>query len=121
MPNLSETFTTNVPYVFVAVGIAWIVVIVLGGSLLLLWPGATSIASGALLKTKPEERFSGALSRASALFGLILSGYQAYTAVPLFGTLFSTIAAYSFVSFAVVALVNLALLVEKFSPKGTEK
>ncbi len=99
-----------IPYIFIAMGLVWAIVALLGTTFLLLWPTLTSLATGALLIVRPVHRFTSALSKASALYGLALAAYQAYVAVPLLGTVFTTIAAYSFVSFTLIAVVNLVLL-----------
>ncbi len=99
-----------IAYIFIVMGLVWAVLALLGASFLLLWPTLTSLATGALLIVRPEHRFTSALSKASALYGLVLAAYQAYVAVPLLGTVFATIAAYSFASFTLIAIVNVLLL-----------
>lgn len=110
MPALADFVRKYSAYIFVAMGLVWAILSFVGGSSLLLWPTLTALASGALLIVRPQHRFTSALSKASALYGLVLAVYQAYVAVPLLGTLFTSIATYSVASFALIALGNLALL-----------
>jgi hypothetical protein len=107
-------------YLFILLGLVWVGVIVSGAANILLWPALTSILSGVLLLVRPEGNFSTALSRASALYGVLLAGYQAYVAIPLLGSVFSTFAASSFASFGVVTVVYLALLYASLSATGDE-
>jgi len=119
MAGITEAVKKYLAYIFIVLGIVWVGIILAGGALLLLWPAVTSIVSGALLLLRPERKFSRALAKASALYGVLLAGYQAYVAAPLLGSFFSTFATYSVASFAVIALLYLALLYASFgSPAG---
>ena len=119
MAGITEAVKKYLAYIFIVLGIVWVAIILTGGALLLLWPALTSIVSGALLLLRPERKFSRALAKASALYGVLLAGYQAYVAAPLLGSLFSTFATYSVASFAAIALLYLALLYASFgSPAG---
>jgi len=119
MAGITEAVKKYLAYIFIVLGIVWVGIILAGGALLLLWPAVTSILSGVLLFFRPERKFSRALAKASALYGVLLAGYQAYVAAPLLGSLFSTFATYSVASFAAIALLYLALLYASFgSPAG---
>jgi len=115
MTNVTTSLRKYLPYLFVILGLVWVGTILFGGSFLLLWPAATSLLSGALLALRPEERLSSALARASALYCVLLAGYQVYVAIPLVGTVFSTFASYSLASFAIIALLYLVLLYASLS------
>lgn len=119
MAGVTEAVKKYLAYIFIVLGLVWVAIILTGGATLLLWPALTSIVTGALLLLRPERKFSRALSKASALYGVLLAGYQAYVAIPLLSTVFSTFATYSAASFAVIALLYLALLYASFgSPAG---
>ncbi len=118
MAGVTEAVKRYLAYIFILLGLVWVAIIIAGGASLLLWPALTSIVSGALLILRPEMKFSRALAKASALYGVLLAGYQAYVALPLLGSVFSTFATYSVASFAVIALLYLALLYASFSSPG---
>jgi hypothetical protein len=120
LPDLAAAVRKYGAYIFLLMGLIWAILAFLGGSSLLLWPTLTSLASGAFLIVKPKHKFTSALSKASALYGLLLAAYQAYVAIPLIGTLFTTIAAYSVASFSLIAIGNLALLYAGPSKGKTE-
>ena len=120
MAALSNRVRRYLPYAFIAAGVAWLAIIATGASFLLLWPAALSILSGIILKWKPGGRLSSALSRATALYGIVLAAYQVYVALPLLVGIFATIAALSVVSFLVLAVYNVVLLYGSI-PKPAEE
>jgi hypothetical protein len=120
MAGVREAVKKYLAYIFILLGIVWVAIILTGGAALLLWPALTSILSGALLLLRPEMKFSRALAKASALYGVLLAGYQAYVAIPLLGSLFSTFGTYSAASFTVIALLYLAILYASFSSPGAK-
>ena len=118
MAGVTEAVKKYLAYIFLILGLVWSAIILTGGATLLLWPALTSILSGALLILRPERKFSRALAKASALYGVLLAGYQAYVAVPLLGSVFLTFGTYSVASFTVMALLYLALLYASFGSPG---
>ncbi len=119
MAGVTRLVRKHLQYLFIILGLVWVAIIFTGGAALLLWPAVTSLVSGALLILRPEARFSSALARASALYCVLLAGYQAYVAIPLLGSVFSTIASYSLASFAIIAILYMVLLYASFS--GTSR
>ncbi len=120
MAGVNRLVKKYLPYLFIILGLVWVAIIFTGGASLLLWPAVTSLVSGALLVLRPEGRLSSALSRASALYCVLLAGYQVYVAIPLLGSVFSTIASYSLASFAIIALLYLVILYASFSGTSGE-
>lgn len=97
-------------YGFIIVGIIWVVVAYIVGSLLVLWPVATCLAGGVLLRLRPGERLTWAWVSSAAVLGFLLSGYQAYVATSLIGGALSSVASLSAGAFAVFAVSHLVLL-----------
>jgi len=118
MAGVIEAVKKYLAYIFIVLGIVWVAIIITGGAALLLWPALTSIVSGALLILRPERKFSRALAKASALYGVLLAGYKAYVAVPLLVSVFSTFGTYSVASFTIMTLLYLALLYASFGTPG---
>ena len=116
MPNVTEFLKSYVAYEFIAVGILWVVAAIGVGSSFVLWPAITCMASGVLLKFWPSGRFSWAWATASALLGLMVSGYQVYVAVPLISGVFSTVAVETLVAFAVFAVAHVVLFYGGYYP-----
>jgi len=116
--EIKEIVNQYLGYLYVILGLFWVGIIFAGGALLLLWPSLTSIASGGLLVLRPEKKLSSALAKASAIYAILLAGYQAYVSVALLGSVFSTIAAYSLASFAAIAILYTVLLYAAISRAG---
>ena len=110
MSRVLGTLKSNVAYVFLVAGAVWLGVAFNIRSYLVLWPALTCLVSGGLLRVRPGERLTWAWASASAVLGLILSGYQAYVAVPLVGGPFSATASLSLVGFLAFAFLHLVLL-----------
>jgi hypothetical protein len=116
MPGILGTLKANIAYAFIAVGIVWLGVAYLVGPLVL-WPVATCIIAGLLIKLRGGTRLAWAWATSSAVLGLVLSGYAAYVDALLITGPFSTIASVSLAGFGVLALVHLILLYAVYSPK----
>ena len=110
MPSFVELLRKNSPYAFIVVGVIWIVVAFVAGSLIILWPVVLCIAAGALLKMRPGQRFTWAWATSSAAMGFLVAGYQAYFWVPYATGSLSSLAALSAGGFGVFAVVHLFLL-----------
>ena len=110
MPDIRGVLRKYVAYAFVVVGIAWLGIAVLAGSVLILWPAVACLLSGALLKLKPGLRLTWAWAVSSAVLGLLLSAYQVYAWSPYLGGAFSVLAGGAIVGFAVLAVVHALLL-----------
>ena len=104
-----ELIEEKAPYVYGVMGAIWLVLAVYVGSALLLWPVAALAAGGALMLYFPLNRVTQAWKLASAFMGFVLSGYQAYVAVPLLTGEFSMIAAASLVVFVVFCLAHIVV------------
>lgn len=113
---MSEALRNYLAYEFVVVGILWVVAAVSVGRAVVLWPAVTCLAAGVLLKVWPSGRLSWAWATASALLGLMVSGYQVYVALPLIGGVFSTVAVESLAAFAVFAVAHVVLFFTGYSP-----
>jgi hypothetical protein len=109
MPNILGILRTNSSYVFIGVGIVWLVVAVLAWSGLVLWPVVAFLASGVLLRMMPGRRFTWAWVVSTAVLGFLLSAYQVYAWAPFLGGTFSALAAGALAGFAVFAVVHLLL------------
>ncbi len=120
LTSSSTLIRRYLPYAFIVAGVVWSAIIASDGSLLLLWPASLSILSGVILKWRPDSRLSLALSKATALYGLVLAAYQVLVALPLLESIFATIALFSVVSFVGLAVFNLVLLYGSF-PKSASK
>jgi hypothetical protein len=126
-PELSkilDSLTSNSPYAFIVVGAAWLGVVVLAGSALILWPVVALIAAGVQLKMWPSRRLTWAWAVSAAVLGFLLAAYQVYAWAGFLGGAFSGIAAVSLAGFAVLAAVHLVLLYagvsKPRSPKAPE-
>lgn len=109
MSRVLDPLRENAAYVFLAVGVVWVVVAYVVGSLFVLWPVVTCFAAGVLLRLRPGERLTWAWVSATAALGFLLSGYQAYVASSLVGSALSSVAAISAGAFSVFAVVHLLL------------
>jgi len=83
----------------------WAGVVILGGGVYLTWAAVTSLLSGAFLVELPSNRATNPLVMASGLFGIILTVYQLYLGLTLFGTILNTVAIYNTVPFAAVTVL----------------
>ncbi|MDE1853554.1 MAG: hypothetical protein KGI38_07390 [Thaumarchaeota archaeon] len=110
MPEILGALKTNAAYFFLAVGVVWIGVAFVAGSLLILWPVAACLASGVLLKIRPGRRLTWAWVSSSATLGLLISAYQVYAWAPFLGGAFSTIAGTTLGVFAVLTVLHVLLL-----------
>ncbi len=110
MPSIADTIKANAAYVFVAVGVVWAVLAYVASAGVVLWPSATCLLSGVLMKLRPGERLTWAFSISSAALGLLVSGYQVYFWSPLVGGSASSMAGISMGLFGVFAAVHLYLI-----------
>jgi hypothetical protein len=110
MPRVLDTLRSNVAYAFIVVGAIWLGVAFNARSYLALWPVATSLLSGLLLRMRPNDRLTWAWASSSAVLGLLLSAYQAYVAIPLVGGALTSVASISLGGFSAFALVHLLIL-----------
>jgi hypothetical protein len=117
MQALSGTLRDNLSYLFIVVGTVWLGLAYVTGSLLLLWPVVACVISGVLLKAAPSAKLTVAWAGASALMGIVLSAYQAYSASPLVAGQFAEIASLSLVGFVLFGLAHLYLLAASRSGK----
>ena len=116
MPKVFDILKSNLPYEFIAVGVAWTVVAVGLGLALVLWPALTCYVAGLLLKFVPSQRITWPWANSSAVLGLLVSAYQVYVAVPFVSSTFSLVGTETLVGFVVFSLVHLALLYFGYSP-----
>ncbi|MDE1858529.1 MAG: hypothetical protein KGI26_05650 [Thaumarchaeota archaeon] len=110
MASVVGMLRTYVPYLFIAVGVAWGAIGAFTGSFLVAWPAVACIVGGIFLRQMPGHRLTWAWAVATASMGLIVSVYQVYAWEPFLGGAFSTIAAASLAGFAVFAVVHVFLL-----------
>ncbi len=110
MPAPLKLLKANAPYAYGVMGVLWLAVAAVTGTLLLLWPVAACLVGGALLRMQPGKRLTWAWATAAALMGFLLAAYQAYAAVPLVAGAFAVVAGASLAVFAVFALGHLLLL-----------
>jgi heme/copper-type cytochrome/quinol oxidase subunit 3 len=97
-------------YVYLVVGIAWLGVAALAGSLLILWPVVACIAAGALLILRPGKRFTWAWVLATAVLGLLLAAYQVYSWASFVLGAFAAVAGEAIAVFLVLAVIHAFLL-----------
>lgn len=116
MPKVSDFLKSNLAYEFIVVGIAWTVVAVALGLVLVLWPAITCLAAGFLLKFLPSERITWPWATSSAVLGFLVSAYQAFIAVPFVSSSFSLVGTETLAGFALFAFVHLLLLYSAYSP-----
>jgi len=109
MPKILDALVANGSYFFVAVGVVWLAIAVLAGSSLILWPVVACIAGGVMLREWPTGRFAWAWCVATAVMGFLLAAYQVYAWLSFLGGAFSTLAAASTASFAVLAILHVLL------------
>lgn len=107
--QVSRILKDNSQYAFFALGAAWLATALTAGPLAL-WPVAALVASGALLRLRPEVRVTWALSKSSAFFGFVVAGYQVYASMGLLSGAFAGVATASLALFGVFAAVHLLLL-----------
>lgn len=113
---LQERLRSSAPYLFVLVGIAWIALAYDAYAALLGWPAGVCIVSGLLLKTRREANVTLAFSRASSLFGFLVSAYQVYVASLLLGGPFTALASASVAAFFLFAALHAVLFYSAGSP-----
>ena len=116
-----DILRSNTSYAFFGVGIAWLAIVYLTGSLLNLWPVLACFLSGALLRLKPGDRVTWSWVTASATMGFLLAAYQTYAWIPFLSGGFASIATVSLVGFAVFAAVHGLLLYTGRSAPSTAK
>jgi len=109
MPKILDMLITNGSYFFIAVGVIWLAIAFLAGSLLILWPVVACIAGGIMLREWPSGRFTWAWCVATAVMGLLLAAYQVYAWLSFLGGAFSTLATLSTAGFAVLAVIHVLL------------
>ena len=109
MPRLLDVLVANAAYAFIAVGVVWLAVAVLGGSFLILWPVVACIAGGVMLREWPAGRLTWPWAVATAVLGFLLSAYEVYEWIAFLGGTFSTLAAASVIGFALFALAHVFL------------
>jgi hypothetical protein len=109
MPPLLEALRKNTSYFFIAVGVAWLVVAALTGSVLVLWPVVACVAAGVLIRVIPGGRLTWAWTIASAALGLLLAAYEVYAWAPFIGGTFSTLGIEGTVGFGAFTVVHLLL------------
>ena len=84
-------FSTIVALPFLATGLFWAAVVLLGqGDPLLIWPSIASLVSGGLILAKRNVGITRSVALAAALYNLIIFVYQAYSALTLVGSSFSS-------------------------------
>lgn len=110
MPSVLERVKGNLAYVFIALGVAWLILSAYTGSLLLLWPVLAFVVSGLLLKFLPEQKITGAWATSSAVMGLAICAWQAITAAPMATGAFAVLAAGSAVGFVLFGLAHLLVI-----------
>jgi len=95
---------------FFVTGIFWVGILATGGGIVLGWAVITCFASGIFLFMWTSSWVTRPLVAASALFGLILTGYQFYVALTSLGTEVQSIAIISAPLFALFSIVYIYLL-----------
>jgi hypothetical protein len=109
--NSDQSIFSRLPTIlFFVTGIFWAGVLVTGGGIVLGWAVLTCFASGIFLFMWTSSWVTRPLVAASALFGLILAGYQFYVALTALGTPVQSVAIISAPLFAVFAVVYIYLL-----------
>ena len=121
MPKLLDTLVANAAYAFIAAGVIWLAVAVLGNSSLILWPVVACIAAGVMLREWPSGRLTWSWAVATAVLGFLLSAYQVYAWLSFFGGAFTTVAVASVVGFAVFAISHVFLFYAATSKPGIAK
>ena len=116
MPKVFALLKSSLPYEFIAVGVVWGIIAALVGVTVVLWPAVTCVLAGVLLKLQPSGRVTVPWATSSAVLGLLVSGYQAYVAIPMASGVFSTVAVETLVGFLVFAVVHLFLLYGGYRP-----
>jgi hypothetical protein len=109
MPKILDALVTNAAYAFIVVGVAWLVVAILAGSSLILWPVVACVAGGLQLKLWPSGRLTWAWAISSAAMGFTLSAYLVYAWSGFLGGAFSSLAAGALVGFLVLAIAHVFL------------
>ena len=97
-------------YGYLVVGIAWLAVAALAGSLLILWPVVACLAAGALLILRPGRRFTWAWVLATATLGFLLAAYQVYSWAPFVVGAFAAVAGEAIAVFLILAVFHALLL-----------
>jgi hypothetical protein len=109
--NSDQSILSRLPMIlFFVTGIFWVGVLATGGGILLGWAIITCFASGVFLFMWTASWVTRPLVAASALFGLVLTGYQFYVALTALGTPVQSVAIISAPLFAVFAVVYIYLL-----------
>lgn len=105
-----DALRAHTEYVFFAVGVLWLAVAVLAGSLLILWPAVACLLGGLQLKMWPGRRLTWSWAVSTAILGFLLAAYQVYAWAPFLEGTFSSVAAEASGAFVVLALLHLFLL-----------
>jgi len=103
------------PILFFVVGAFWVGIVATGGGALLLLAALAFVLSGVIMVAMPSNWVGRPLGGASALFGLILTVYQAYEAVTLLGSGLGSFGLTSLAIFGVFAVVCAYLELETLS------
>ena len=119
MPDIVGVIRSNFAYSNFALAAVWAAVAVFVGSALIAWPVVLFAVSGVLLLLRPVDRVTWAWSLATILSGLLLSGYQAYSALTMIGTVFVSVAVSSFVAFALFTAVQALVLYSTGAPSSS--
>ena len=120
MSSVLGMVRSNSAYAFIAVGVVWLAVAVIGSSALILWPVLACLLGGVQLWMWPTRKLTWAWAVSTAIFGFLLAAYQIYAWFPFLGGSFSSVAATASGAFAVIALLHLILLYAGIAPPKSE-
>ena len=112
-------FSTIVALPFLATGLFWAAVVLLGqGDPLLLWPGIASLVSGGLILAKRNVEITRSVALAAALYNLLIFVYQAYSALALVGSSFGSFTALAAAGYLLGTVVFILVMLRLYADSG---
>lgn len=112
-------FSTIVALLLLATGLFWAAVVLMGqGDSLLIWPSIASLVSGGLILAKRNVEITRSIALAAALYNLIIFIYQAYSALTLVGSSFSSFAVLAAAGYLVGTVLFVLVMLGLYADSG---
>ncbi len=112
-------FSTIVALLFLATGLFWIAVVLMGqGDPLLIWPSVASLVSGGLILAKRNVEITRGVALATALYNLLIFVYQAYAALTLVGSSFGSFPVLTAAGYLLGTVVFILVMLGLYADSG---
>lgn len=117
--NRGTRFPIIVALLFLATGLFWAAIVMLGqGDSLLIWPSIASLVSGGLILAKRNVDITRSVTLATALYNLLVFLYQAYSAFTLVGSSFGSFATLAAAGYLLGTIVFVFVMLGLYADSG---